>query len=214
MKRFREALASDACDVVVGRRLCREDPLLGRLASRAFWGLYRRFVQPEVSPGGVDVFGLTRPVRDQIVGLCEHHSSLVGLLFWVGFRREEVLYRRQARASGKSAWTLRKKLAYLTDSVFSFTDLPIKVLFRIGVAGLLFSMIFGALVLGARLFGAISVPGYSATVLVVAFFGALNCLGLGIIGGYIWRTFENTKGRPNYIVASRLTFGPGERRVG
>jgi hypothetical protein len=52
-----------------------------------------------------------------------------------------------------------------------------------------------------KLFGAIPVPGYAATVLLVSFFGALNCFGLGVIGGYVWRTFENTKFRPNFIVA-------------
>jgi len=59
----------------------------------------------------------------------------------------------------------------------------------------------------ARLSGAIEVPGYSATVLLVMFFGGLNSFGLGIIGNYVWRTYENTKSRPNYIVARNQTFG-------
>jgi hypothetical protein len=100
------------------------------------------------------------------------------------------------------------------DSVFSFSDFPIKLLTAIGVCGLVFSVGFGALVLGARLFGVIPVPGYAATVLVVSFFGALNCFGLGIIGGYIWRTFENTKGRPNYIVVNEVAFEAGELAEG
>jgi len=211
---FFEVLGSGEYDVVVGRRRGRGDPLPGRLLSSAFWALYRRFVQPEVPLGGVDVFALNRRARDQIVELREHNSSIVGLLFWIGFRRAEIPYQRRARTAGKSAWTLKKRTAYLMDSVFSFSDLPIKVLFRIGVLGLLFSLGFGALVLGARLFGLIGVPGYAATVLLVTFFGALNCFGLGIIGGYIWRTFENTKGRPNYIVASHVTFGRDEEGDG
>lgn len=210
MKRFLDVLESGDCDVVVGRRTSREDPWPGRLLSAAFWGCYRRLVQRDVPPGGVDVFGMNRPARDQIVRLVERHSSIVGLLFWVGFRRVEVPYNRRARTAGRSAWTPRKKVAYLLDSVFSFSDFPIKLLTAIGVCGLVFSVGFGALVLGARLFGAIPVPGYAATVLVVAFFGALNCFGLGIIGGYIWRTFENTKGRPNYIVVSEVAFEAGE----
>ena len=52
----------------------------------------------------------------------------------------------------------------------------------------------------ARLSGAIEVPGYAATIMVIAFFAALNLGGLGIIGAYVWRTFENTKGRPEAIV--------------
>jgi glycosyltransferase involved in cell wall biosynthesis len=196
-------------DVAVGRRTARRDPLATRLSSEVFWGLYRRFVQPEIPPGGVDVFACQRHVRDEILRLRESHSSLVGLLFWVGFRRAEVDYVRRARTVGRSAWTLRKRLAYLTDSLFSFSDLPIRLLLLVGVVGLLAGSVFGLVVVVARVFGAIPVPGYAATVLAITFFGGLNCLGLGIIGGYVWRTFENTKRRPNFIVASRRVFPDG-----
>jgi Kef-type K+ transport system membrane component KefB len=93
------------------------------------------------------------------------------------------------------------------DSFFSFTDLPIKVLFRFGVLGLLISIGLAVAVLTAKALGTIPVPGYAATVLTVTFFSALNSLGLGIIGGYAWRTYENTKSRPNFVVASRTRFG-------
>jgi glycosyltransferase involved in cell wall biosynthesis len=109
---FARRLSTGRCDVVVGQRTGRADPLLSRVSSAAFWGLYRRFVQPEVPPGGVDVlFGCTRAVRDQIVRMTELNTSLVGLLFWVGFRREAVPYARRERHAGKSGWTWEKKLA-------------------------------------------------------------------------------------------------------
>jgi glycosyltransferase involved in cell wall biosynthesis len=206
---FARRLATGGCDVVVGQRTGRADPLLSRLASAAFWTAYRRFIQPEVPPGGVDVFGCTRAVRDQLVRLTELNSSLVGLLFWLGFRRESVPYVRRERHAGASAWTWSKKLAYLMDSVFSFSDLPIRFLLRTGALGLGLSVAFAAFVTAAKILGAIPVPGYAATVLAITFFGALNLFGLGIIGGYVWRTFDNTKGRPSYIVASCERFDPG-----
>lgn len=205
---FARRLAAGGCDVVLGQRTGRADPLLSRAAAGAFWGLYRRLVQPELPPGGVDVFGCTRAVRDQLVRIGELNTSLVGLLLWVGFRREVVPYARRERHAGRSAWTLRKKLGYLTDSVFSFSDLPVRFLFRTGALGLVLSVALAAVVVTAKLLGDIPVPGYAATVLTVTFFGALNCFGLGVIGGYAWRTFENTKGRPSYIVASSERFGP------
>jgi glycosyltransferase involved in cell wall biosynthesis len=205
---FARRLEAGACDVVLGQRAGRADPLLARAAAALFWGLYRRLVQREVPKGGVDVFGCTRAVRDQIVRLAERNTSLVGLLLWVGFRRDAVPYVRRERHSGRSAWTFGKKLGYLMDSVFSFSDLPIKFLLRTGALGLALSVALAAVVLTARLTGAIDVPGYAATLLTITFFGALNCFGLGVIGGYVWRTFENTKGRPTYIVASAERFGP------
>jgi len=212
---FARRLAAGTCDVVVGQRTGRSDPLLSRAASALFWRFYRRFVQPEVPEGGVDVFGCTRAVRDEIVRLTELHSSLVGLLFWVGFRREAVTYVRRERQAGRSAWTFKKKLVYLMDSVFSFSDLPVKILLRIGVLGLLLAAVQAVVILAAKVLGTIAVPGYAATVLTVTFFGALNLFGIGIIGGYVWRTFENTKCRPSYIVTSVQHFGkePQERQA-
>jgi glycosyltransferase involved in cell wall biosynthesis len=204
---FHKRLRAGSADIVVGTRVSRADPLLSRLSSSVFWAIYRRWVQPELPPGGVDVFGCSKQVRDQILALGESNSSLVGLLFWVGFRRELVPYHRRPRPSGRSAWTLAKKLRYLTNSVFNFTDLPVRLLFWIGCLGTLGSIAGGAVVLIAKITGQVPVAGYTATVLVIVFFGALNCLGLGIIGGYVFRTLENTKHRPNYLVASRTMFG-------
>ncbi len=209
---FDRILCAGEHDVAVGQRTARRDPLPTRLLSKTFWAFYRRFVQPEIPEGGADVFACQRNVRDHILRLRENNSSLVGLLFWVGFRRATVAYERTERAIGKSAWTLRKRLRYLTDSVFSFSDLPIRLLVRIGLMGLALSLVFGLVVIAAKFSGAIPVPGYAATVLAVTFFGGLNCFGLGIIGGYVWRTFENTKQRPNFIVASQRVFPCDDNR--
>jgi glycosyltransferase involved in cell wall biosynthesis len=202
-----EQLRSGDYDVAVGQREARQDPGPSAVMSNLFWWFYRRFVQSEIPEGGVDIFACTRAVRDTLLALPENNSSLVGLLFWVGYRRAAVPYARRAREIGVSAWTFRKKLRYLSDSVFSFSDLPIQLLLRIGIVGLVVSLLFAVVVVCAKLFGDIPVPGYAATVLVVTFFGALNCFGLGIIGGYVWRTFENTKSRPNYIVRRHDRFG-------
>lgn len=189
-------LRDELIDVVVGVREGRQDPLLQRLPAQIFWSLYRRYVVPEIPPGGVDVFGCNRAFRDQLLALGESHSSLIAQIFWLGFRRKNIGYERRARAHGTSAWTMRKKINYLFDSIFAFTDLPIRLLIRVGAAGVLFATFFGLLVGIARLMGWIVVPGYAMTILVIVFFGALNLLSLGIVGSYAWRAYENTKQRP------------------
>lgn len=191
-----EILARGDTDVVVGVRDGRDDPLFSSLAARAFWGLYRRYVVPEIPPGGVDIFACNRSFRDSLLALSEHHSSLVAQVFWLGYRRTQVSYRRRARVHGKSAWTFRKKLDYLMDSVFAFTDLPIRLLLRVGVTGAALSFLFGVGVGLARLAGMVMVPGYAATIIVITFLGSLNLLGLGIVGSYAWRAYENSKQRP------------------
>jgi len=189
-------LRTEEFDVVVGVREARMDPFLSRLPSQLFWGLYRRFVVSEVPEGGVDVFGCNKVFRDTLLTLEERNSSLIAQLFWLGFRRKCITYVRQERQHGVSAWTLRKKMNYMMDSVFAFTDLPIRLLIRIGGVTTLLAALFGMFVGIARLFHLIPVPGYAMTIISIVFLGAVNLFGLGIVGSYAWRAYENTKSRP------------------
>jgi hypothetical protein len=156
--------------------------------------------------GGVDVFACTRAFRDQLLALRERNTTLVGLIFWLGFTRGEVSYERRPRPFGRSAWSFSRRLRYLLDSSFAFSDLPIRLLSMAGITGMAASVLLAAIVLWAKLSGGISIPGYTATVLAVMFFGGLNAFGVGLIGEYVWRAFENTKGRPLYIVARTSQF--------
>jgi glycosyltransferase involved in cell wall biosynthesis len=203
LEQFFAALEADECDVVIGARAGRDDPLMSRLTSNLFWGMYRRFLIPDMPAGGVDVFGCNRVFRDHLLALEESRSSLIALIFWLGFRRKFVPYERCRRQDGKSTWTLRKKIDYMFDSVFSFTDYPIRLLLRLGFAGSLASIVIAVIVLLARLMGEIDVPGYAPTMIAVLFLGALNLLGLGLVGSYAWRAYENSKSRPLAIVATR-----------
>lgn len=205
-----ETLESEPVDVTIAAREGRSDPLLSRWASTLFWALYRSFVQPEMPRGGVDMFGCNVAFRDRLLTLGESNTTLVGLLFWLGFRRKLIGYERRARRHGRSAWTVGRKFRYLMDSVFAFSDLPIRILVFAGAVGLGLSMLLTVTVVVARVSGRIQVPGYAATVVVIVFFAALNTFGLGIIGSYVWRAFENTKERPPSIVMSSQHFD-GER---
>jgi hypothetical protein len=163
-------------------------------------------IQRELPPGGVDVFACNRAFRDQLLTFHEAHTSLVGQLLWLGFRRKLIPYARQQRLHGDSAWRFGQKLKYLLDSVYSFSDLPIKSFVALGVLGVVTSALMGLAVLVSRISGAIAVPGYATTVIAVVFFSGLNMLGLGIIGSYVWRAYENTKSRPLAVVMRERRF--------
>lgn len=203
---FFKLLSEDQADVVLGTREARADPLFTRLFSELFWAVYRKIVVPEMPPGGVDVFGCNLAFRDCLLACEETNTSLVALLFWIGFRRKEVAYTRRVRVHGKSAWSFGKKFNYLLDSVFAFTDLPIKLLLGLGALGMLVAIVLGIIELVTRLSGYAEVPGYVSTILVVLFFGGLNMLGLGVVGSYAWRAYENVKRRPVAIVAREFEF--------
>ena len=196
-------------DIAIGQRASRSDPWLSRVASSIFWRLFRRFVQPEMPAGGVDSFACTRQVGDILVGLPEANSTLVGLLFWVGFRREFVAYPRTARVSGRSGWSLSRKVRYALDSAFAFSDLPITVMLVTGAIGVGGALVATVAVLAAWASGAIDVRGYTPLMLAVLFSFSTMLLALGVLGGYVWRIFENTKGRPIHLVRSSERIVPG-----
>ncbi|MCC6717817.1 MAG: glycosyltransferase family 2 protein [Acetobacteraceae bacterium] len=208
---FFQTMATNSFDIVIGTRESRDDPLLQALPADLFWKVYRRFVQPEMPPGGVDVFGCNLVVRDALLRLRESNSTLVGLLFWLGFRRAAIPYARRPRAIGRSAWTFRRKLRYLLDSCFALTDLPITLIIGAGLIGSVASILLSMVIFIAWLVGMIPVPGYTPLILVILNSFALTMLATGTIGGYVWRTYENTKARPLYLAMVHEVYGQ-ERR--
>ena len=203
---FLEVLQHDTADIVFGYRTRRVDPWLSELLSNAFWSLYRKFVVKDMPKGGVDIFGCTRKVRDRVLQFREVDTNLIALLFWLGFRRYFIGYARQDRLEGRSAWTLSKKFRYCLDSIFNFTDLPIQLLLYVGTVGIAIAVIFGSILLVESLRGLVPVPGYTPIIITISFFGALSCLGLGIIGQYLWRSLQNVRGRPAFVVSSATEY--------
>jgi len=203
---FFRCLSEEPVDIALGVRTGRDDPLLSKTSANLFWSIYRRLVQRDMPPGGIDAFGCNVAVRDALLGLHESNSSLVGQVLWLGFRRKHIPYVRLARCGGVSGWTLRRKLRYMFDSIFSFTDLPLTLLMLVGSLGMAFSALAWAVVLIAWLLGAIGVPGYTPIILTILTAMFSQWLGMGIIGAYLWRTFENTKQRPAFVPMLQQSF--------
>lgn len=204
---FFEVLDAGRADIVFGVRGSRSDPWLSEVASNIFWYIYRKLVIKDMPRGGVDMFACTREVCGHLLQLQGLDSNLIALLFWLGYRREYIVYQRQPRLEGKSAWTFCKKLRYCLNSVFNFTDLPILVLLYSGAIALLLAVSGSILVIAAKLHGDIQVPGYTPVVLATLFFGALTSLGFGVVGQYLWLALQNSRRRPNYIIESAEDHG-------
>ena len=205
---FLGPLRAGEADIVFGTPSARDDPWFDTLSSRLFWSAYRRLVLPDVPEAGVHTFGCTKVVRNRLIELREPTTNLVALLFWMGFRRAYIPYEREQRRAGRSAWTLGRKLRYGLDSMFSFTDLPIRFLLLLGLIGTVTAVTFSILLLAASFAGRVVVPGYAPTILAVTFFGSITSLGLGILGQYAWLILQATRGRPGYLVERVDRFSP------
>jgi glycosyltransferase involved in cell wall biosynthesis len=203
---FFRILENGDADIVFGERTGRHDDFLRDLLSTCFWWFYRKLVIEDVPKGGVDMFACNRAATNAVLDINEPNSSLIAQLFWIGFRRKFVAYKRQRRVHGQSAWSFARRMRYMMDSIFSFSDLPILFVLWFGVLGCILSISFGVAVAVARLFGAIEQPGYAALTVLITFSVSAILAVQGVIGSYLWRTFENTKRRPLRIV-SRIVEG-------
>jgi polyisoprenyl-phosphate glycosyltransferase len=197
---FFAALEGGSTDIVFGQRVGRADPMIKTFFSNTFWAIYRKVAIPEIPKGGVDIFACNQKAKEALLSIEESNSSLVSQLFWVGYRRLFIPYERKQREHGDSAWSISKRFRYMVDSIFSFSDLPILLILWIGVIGVTLSTALGLVTIVGKLTGSISIPGYTTIILVSAFFCSGVILTQGIIGCYLWRTFENTKKRPLSIV--------------
>jgi glycosyltransferase involved in cell wall biosynthesis len=206
---FFDSLEADECDIAVGERVGRNDPATSAFLSRIYWRFYQRFINPEIPTGGIDVFGCTKAIAERIVAFPETRTSMIGLLYWMGFRRKQFPYVRQPRYSGTSGWTFRRKLRYLFDSIYAFTDLPIILLQILGFVGVVLSILIGIVVFVAWFVGAVRQPGYTPLMIVIVGSTSAMLLAIGVVGSYVWRAYENSKNRPLELVATHEFFEVG-----
>jgi len=202
---FFKSLSLNECDIVIGQRENREkaDPLLSRIFSSSFWWIYNKTIFRDVPSGGFDVFGCNSKFRDQLISINETRSSLIGQILWLGFRRKFIKYSRLERKDNKkSGWTFIKKIDYALDSFFSFSNLPVTLITIIGLFSFLFLLFLLTFLVFSEKTNFIDVD-YLKIFFVILTVNIINILSTGIIGIYVWRTYENSKRRPISIVATK-----------
>lgn len=175
------------------------DSLAKRLSSQVFYGFINRLSDVPIVPGAADFCLLSRPAHQALCAMPERHRFLRGMVSWIGFRRALVPFHAPARAAGYSKYTLRKQLRLALDAVFSFTAFPMKLAFRTGllVAGL--GMTFLVYILSRFLFLGDLVPGWASLICTLLLLGGVQTVFIGLLGEYLGRVFEETKGRPRYF---------------
>lgn len=187
-------------NVVLAVRNDRQEGKGQTLFSNLYYWLVRKAALSQMPHGGFDVYLLDRKVIDVLMQLDEKNSALTGQILWSGFRTGQVYYTRLAREIGRSRWTLKKKIRLVTDTLFSFSTLPITVVSGIGAASCTGSAIWAMVVLVCKLAGLINVSGWTALFMFNLFSFGVIMLTLGILGGYLWRTFDASRSRPPYII--------------
>lgn len=193
-------------EIVRATRRTRSETGLRRLGFDAFHRVFGRLSDYPIEPNS-GTFGLLgRAAVEAFNGLPERHRFFPGLRAWIGFPTADVLYDRQERAAGLPQQTFRRLVRYALDGLFSFSHLPLRLLTFAGMFVAALGFAAGVFFILWRLLGMEnSQQGFTTLVTLVLFLGGIQLIGIGVLGEYLGRVYDEVKRRPNYIVKHRAT---------
>jgi dolichol-phosphate mannosyltransferase len=188
-------------DIVWGARETREDPLPRRLFARLFYGLIVRTALPSIPRTGTGSFCLIDGVVVNAFKQFQERNRLTfGIISWSGFTQEQVPYRRAARHAGRSKWSLGQLVKTAIDTFVSFSYVPLRLISYLGLLVSLLSFAFGIYIIVDYLVAGTQLRGWPSLMAAILFLGGAQLITLGVLGEYLWRTSEEAKRRPLYLV--------------
>src|ERR1700722_19172874 len=160
------------------------------LTARLFYRTTQRLTKVEIPVDAGDFRLMSRRVVDALKAIRERHRFIRGLVSWVGFPQTALEYDRDSRFAGESKYPVSKMLRFALDGITSFSAGPLR-----------FASCFGLIEIGLKVFTGYNLPGYTSLIFAVLFLGGVQLIGIGILGEYIGRIYDEIKGRPLYLVA-------------
>jgi len=192
---------NEGFDVVLASRNQREDETAAKRATASlFYWLINRISTSPVPKNTGDFRLITQKAISAIRSLPERVRFMKGILSWPGFNTYTIYYNRPGRTLGKTSWNLAKLTRLALDGIFSFSDVPLKLVTFLGIITALSSFIYAIFIIVDTLITGIDVPGHASLMTVILFLGGVQLIGTGIVGEYIGRIYLETKQRPIYIV--------------
>ena len=187
-------------NVVLAVRKDRQESKQQTLFANLYYWMVRKTALPQMPKGGFDVYLLDRKVIEVLMKLDEKNSALTGQILWSGFKTDQIYYTRLQREIGTSRWTLKKKIRLVSDTLFSFSTLPITLVALVGTISCVGAILWAIVVFICKLAGLINVSGWTTLFMFNLFSFGVIMLTLAILGGYLWRTFDASRNRPPYII--------------
>ena len=199
-----ERLEGGACDAVAAYRETRQgEPLMRSWFAHRFYDFMNRISDAHMRDGARDFRLMTRRMVEQVCAMPEVGRFSKGLFMWVGYETDWVGYENVEREHGETSWSFWGLVRYAIDGILAFSTWPLEVVSVVGVAVSVLALLFLAFIfLRALAFGD-PVAGWPSLICVITLLGGMQILGIGIIGLYLAKVFDEVKRRPLYIVAER-----------
>jgi glycosyltransferase involved in cell wall biosynthesis len=182
------------------RRSRQKDSNFKRVSAHLFYRILGRLSDINVPVDTGDFRLLSRPVIDVLKQMPERRRFMKGMFSWVGFKRTSVFFDRKARVAGHTNWNFLKLTNLAIEGITSFSSAPLRLATYLGILVASLSIIYAVIIVFKTIIWGEEVAGYASLMVALLFLGSMQLICLGIIGEYIGRIYEESKGRPIYIV--------------
>ena len=191
-------------EVVLARRASRAcDSFLKRSTAALFYRVHNALSELKIPENVGDFRLMDRQVVDALCSLPERHRFMKGLFAWVGFNTVTIDYERTPRSAGKTKFSGWRLWNFALEGITSFSTVPLRSWMYIGGAIAALALFYGTFIVGRTLLFGNPVPGYASLVSVVLFMSGIQLAGIGVVGEYIGRIYDESKERPVYLVRRR-----------
>ncbi len=186
--------------VVLAARASREDTFFTKLFAGLYYKIIKKVVTDKVPTSGCDCYLIDKQVIKTILNQVVINSSLLLQILWSGFQTDIIYFNRLKRKTGKGRWTFSKKFKLALDSVISFSYFPIRLTWIVGILFFFFSLVLGIYIIIDYFKVGDPVRGWPSIMCVLLASSGLILWTLGMLGEYIWRTFDASMNRPPFII--------------
>jgi dolichol-phosphate mannosyltransferase len=187
-------------DVVYGQRRQRDgESMFKRATAAGFYRLINRLTDVDIPADAGDFRLVSRRVLDLLLAMPERHRFIRGMVAWIGGRQVPLLYDRHARVAGETKYPLSKMIRFAADAITAFSVVPLMASMTIGwvMAAVGFGFFVYSMV---GWFMNANLPGWTSIMAALGLLGGMQFLMLGIIGAYLGRLYDQSKGRPLFMI--------------
>ncbi|NMH71701.1 glycosyltransferase family 2 protein [Bacillus sp. RO2] len=180
------------------------------LTAKYFYKFLNYMADIEIPKDTGDFRLIDRKVADVFTQMTERNRFVRGMFSWIGFKQTFIEYERDERFAGETKYPLRKMLRFASDGIIAFSTKPLKIVMSLGFFSVLVSFGVLAYTILVKLFGQEVEAGWASIMVAITFFSGIQLLGMGIVGEYIARIYDESKNRPIYVVRETVNLGENE----
>ena len=201
INQMQHSFFNEGYEIVIGTRAKRKESLYRRITSRMAYSIIRKFTKVDMPDNGFNCSLMSRKIIEIILTNLEANPFFGGDILSTGYKVKHIPYTRQKREIGKSRLVFGKKIKIVLDSILAFSYLPIRIMSVAGIIISFLGFIYAGMIIYSRLFGGdYPFKGWAPIMVLILVLSGFQMLMLGVIGEYLWRTWDQVRNKPRYII--------------